>query len=146
MNKVILVGRLVRDPETKELSSGSKTTRFTLAVNQRFKNKQTGKYEADFIPCVTWGATSKFMEQYINQGDMVSIVGEIRVRSYDAQDGSKRYVTEVNCNEVNMVSSAKSNSHVSKGNNGNKSTGNQENFDDDDFTLMEFDDDEIPFL
>lgn len=95
MNKVILMGRLARDPEVR-YSQGNEpvaVARYTLAVDRRFKRQ--GEQEADFIKCVALGKTGEFAEKYFKKGQMVSIVGRIQVRSWDDKDGKKRWTTEV---------------------------------------------------
>lgn len=95
MNKVILMGRLVRDPEVR-YSQGAEPlaiARYTLAVNRRMK--QNGEQDADFINCVAFGKSGEFAEKYFKKGQMVSIVGRLQVRSWDDNDGKKRWTTEV---------------------------------------------------
>lgn len=95
MNKVILMGRLVRDPETTYTNAADPLAicKYTLAVNRRFK--KNGEQEADFINCVAFGKAGEFADKYFKKGQMVSVVGRIQVRSYDDKDGNKRWVTEV---------------------------------------------------
>lgn len=95
MNKVILMGRLTRDPEVR-YSQGSEpiaVARYSLAVNRRFK--RDGEPDADFINCVAFGKTGEFAERYFKKGQMVSIVGRLQVRSWEDQTGQKRWSTDV---------------------------------------------------
>lgn len=95
MNKVILMGRLAREPEVR-YSQGTEPlaiARYTLAVNRRFKRQ--GEPEADFINCVAFGKTGEFAEKYFKKGQMVSVVGRLQVRSWDDNEGKKRWTTEV---------------------------------------------------
>lgn len=95
MNKVILMGRLVREPEVR-YSQGAEpmaVARYTLAVNRRFKRQ--GEPDADFIGCVAFGKAGEFAEKYFRKGQMVSIVGRLQVRSWDDQNGQKRWSTDV---------------------------------------------------
>lgn len=95
MNKVILMGRLVRDPEVR-YSQGAEpvaVARYTLAANRRFKRQ--GDQEADFIGCVAFGKAGEFAEKYFKKGQMVSIVGRLQVRSWEDNEGKKRYATDV---------------------------------------------------
>ena len=95
MNKVILLGRLVRDPEVK-YSQGREplaVAKYTLAVNRRFKRQ--GEPEADFISCVAFGKSGEFAEKYFRKGQQVSVVGRLSVRSWEDQNGQKRWTTEV---------------------------------------------------
>lgn len=94
MNKVILMGRLTREPEVR-YSNGAEplaVARYTLAVNRRFKRKD--EPEADFIPCVAFGKSGEFAEKYFRKGQMVAVTGRLQVRSWD-KDGERRYTTEV---------------------------------------------------
>ena len=104
MNKVLLVGRLTKDPELRTTPSGMAVTRFTIAVSQNFTNKN-GERGADFINCSAWGRQADNISKYCHKGTLVSAEGRIRTSSYDAQDGTKRYVTEVVCETVNFLSS-----------------------------------------
>ncbi|MBQ7757706.1 single-stranded DNA-binding protein [Anaerotignum sp.] len=95
MNKVILMGRLVRDPEVR-YSQGNEplaVARYTLAVNRRFKRQ--GEQDADFIGCVAFGKAGEFAEKYFKKGQMVSIIGRLQVRSWDDNEGKKRWSTDV---------------------------------------------------
>ena len=102
MNKVILIGNLTKDPEITSTTGGISVTRFTVAVTRRFKNAE-GEYESDFINCVAWRNTAEFVHKYFKKGQKLAVTGSIQTRSYDAQDGSKRYVTEVVADEVEFV-------------------------------------------
>lgn len=103
MNKAILIGNLTRDPESKTLPSGVAMCTFTLAINRRFVNQQTGQREADFINIVCWRQQAEFSSRYLTKGRKVAVVGQIQTRSYDAQDGTKRYVTEIVADEVEAL-------------------------------------------
>ena len=102
MNKIILVGRLTRDPELRSTSMGISTANFTVAVNRNFKNKD-GQYDADFISCVAFRNTADFVSKYFKKGNLISLDGRIQTRNYDAQDGTKRYVTEVIADNVSFL-------------------------------------------
>lgn len=103
MNKAILVGRLTKDPELTQTTTGISVCRFTVAVNRRFKNA-AGETEADFLNCIAWRATAENLAQYQRKGAQIGVVGVIQTRSYDAQDGTKRYVTEIIADEVEFLS------------------------------------------
>lgn len=95
VNKVIIMGRLVRDPEVR-YSQGNEplaVARYTLAVNRRFKRQ--GEQDADFIGCVAFGKAGEFAEKYFKKGQMVSIIGRLQVRSWDDNEGKKRWSTDV---------------------------------------------------
>lgn len=103
MNKVILIGRLTRDPEMRTTTSGTATTSFTIAVNRNFTNAN-GEREADFINCVAWRKQAENVAKYCAKGIQVAVEGRIQTRTYDAQDGTKRYVTEVIADNVTFLS------------------------------------------
>lgn len=109
MNKVILMGRLVRDPEVRYTQSNQPMAiaRFTLAVNRRFKRQ--GEQEADFIPCVAFGKSAEFVEKYFRKGQMISVVGRLQVRNWDDSNGNKRTTIEVVVEEQYFAESKKSN-------------------------------------
>ena len=102
MNKVILIGNLTKDPEPFTTQSGISRSTFTVAVQRRFANAQ-GVREADFIPVVAWRQNADFCNRYLTKGRKVAVEGSIQNRSYDAQDGSKRYVTEIIADSVEAV-------------------------------------------
>lgn len=102
MNKIILVGRLTKDPEIRSTSAGITTANFTVAVNRRYKNKEGG-YDADFLPCVAFRQTADFVGKFFKKGSLIGVEGSVQTRSYDAQDGTKRYVTEVNVENIEFV-------------------------------------------
>ena len=105
MNKVVLIGRLTKDPELKfTAGTGTAVATFTLAVDRRFKKE--GQPSADFLPVVVWGKTAENTANYMSKGRLISVAGRIETRSYEAKDGSKRYVTEIVADEVKFLSSA----------------------------------------
>ena len=104
MNKAILIGNLTRDPETMTTSSGITKCNFTVAVQRRFANAQ-GVREADFIPVVCWRQTAELCSRYLSKGRKVAVEGSIQTRTYDAQDGTKRYVTEIVADNVEFLGS-----------------------------------------
>ena len=101
MNHVTLIGRLTKDPEVRYTQSGTSVGTFTLAVDRRVQKDKPK--EADFIPCVVWGKTAEVVGNWCKKGKQVGIEGRIQVRSYDAKDGSKRYVTEVIVSELELL-------------------------------------------
>lgn len=98
MNKVILMGRLARDPELRSTPNGVSVCTFALAVSRRYKNAN-GEYDADFINCVAWRQTAEFISKNFAKGRMLGVVGSLQTRSYE-KDGQKRYVTEVSVDEA----------------------------------------------
>ena len=102
MNKCTLIGRLTKDPELKFTpGTGTAVATFTLAVDRRFS--KDGRKEADFIPIVVWGKQAESTANYMTKGKMIGIAGRIQTRTYDAKDGTKRYITEVVAEEVQFL-------------------------------------------
>ena len=93
MNKVILIGRLVADPDIRHTQSGKCVASYRLAVDRSFKSD--GQPEADFINCVAWGKNGEFCQRYLHKGMKFALEGRIQTRTYDDKDGKKVYVTEV---------------------------------------------------
>ncbi len=107
MNKVFLIGRLTRDPELRYTGSNTAVATFSLAVNRNFSN-QNGEREADFINIVVWRKQAENVKNFLTQGSQVAIDGRIQTRSYDDQNGQKRYVTEVVADNVEFLGSKNS--------------------------------------
>ena len=99
MNKAILIGRLTKEAELKQLSNGFSVATFTVAITRPYTN-QEGEKESDFINCVSYGKQAENIAKYVGRGNLIGVDGRIQTRSYSAQDGTKRYVTEVICNNV----------------------------------------------
>ena len=108
MNKVILIGRLTKDPEVK-LTTANQTPycNFTVACDRRFKDAN-GERQADFINCVAWRQQASFVGKYFHKGNRIAVVGSLQTRSYDDNNGVRKYVTEVVVDEVEFVESASS--------------------------------------
>ena len=104
MNKVILIGNLAADPELRRTASDVPVCTFRLAVQRRFSNAQ-GVKEADFFTIVAWRQTAELCSRYLTKGRKCAVVGSLQTRSYDAQDGSKRYVTEIIADNVEFCDS-----------------------------------------
>ncbi len=102
MNKAIIIGRLTRDPEMRTTGSGINSTSFTVAVSRNYAN-QNGERETDFINCVAWRKQAENISKYCTKGTQVAVEGRIQTRSYDAQDGTKRYVTEIIADNVTFL-------------------------------------------
>ena len=94
MNKVIMIGNLANDPEAHTTQSGVNRSTFRLAVQRRYANQQ-GVREADFFTVIAWRTTADFCNKYLAKGRKVAVEGSLQNRTYDAQDGTKRYVTEI---------------------------------------------------
>lgn len=102
MNKVVIIGRLTKDPELKYTpGAGTAVTTVTLAVDRRYSKDE--KKEADFIPVVIWGKSAESTAQYMKKGLLMGVAGRIQTRSYEAKDGGKRYVTEVVAEEIRFL-------------------------------------------
>ena len=102
MNNVIMVGRIATDLEMKTTAGGVARCSFRLAVARRFKNSD-GKHESDFFNVSCWRNTADFVCRYFKKGYAIAIEGSLQTRSYEAQDGTKRYVTEINAEHVEFV-------------------------------------------
>ena len=103
MNSVVLVGRIIADPELRTTASNLPVVSFTLAVDKRGANRQEGGQTADFINCVAWRANATNMANYVKKGNKLCVKGSISTRTYTAQDGNKRYVVEVVADEVEFM-------------------------------------------
>lgn len=117
MNKIILMGRLTKDPEVKYTNNGKDVAQFTLAVNRPIKNAE-GNYEADFINIVAWNQTAEVVGNYVHKGQRLLVEGRLQIRTYDAKDGSKRYVTEVVASNIEFIEKKEGGSPTSTRNDG----------------------------
>lgn len=102
LNKILLLGRLVADPELRYTATGKAVAQFTLAVDRPFAG-QDGKKEADFIPVILWGKTAEAAANYSFKGQRLLVEGRLQIRSYEAKDGSKRWATEVIGNSIEFI-------------------------------------------
>jgi single-strand DNA-binding protein len=106
MNKVVLIGRLTRDPELRfTAGSGIAVSTFTLAVDRNYVG-QSGQKEADFIPIVCWRKLAEIVANNLSKGKLIAVSGSIQTRKYQAQDGSNKYVTEVVADDVRFLDSS----------------------------------------
>ena len=105
MNKVVLIGNLTKDPESSQTNSGVVFTRFTIAVQRRFANSD-GEREADFLNCTAWRQTAEFINKYFKKGSKICVCGSIQTRSYEGQDGQRRYATDIVVDEAEFASSS----------------------------------------
>jgi len=134
MNKVVLIGRLTKDPELRfAAGSGNAVSRFSVAVTRQFKKEET-----DFINCVAFGKTAETISQYLTKGSQIALSGSIRTGSYDAQDGSKRYTTDVNVDSFEFIGSK------GQQNQDNKPKSNQNLPQGDQYSQSQFNDDITP--
>ena len=136
MNKIILMGRLTRDPEVRYTTTGKVVCQFTLAVDRPFTN-QDGQRESDFINIVVWGKIAELCGNSLTKGQRALVDGRLQLRSYDAKDGGKRYVTEVVANSVEFIERK---GYTSGGNTGDSGKSDMESFG----SQVPFDE-EIPF-
>ena len=105
INRVVLVGRITKDPILRKTPNGTSVVSFTIACNRRIK--QEGQPDADFINCVAWNKTADFMVQYVKKGALLGLEGRIQTRSYDDKDGKRVYITEVVADSVQFLESKK---------------------------------------
>jgi len=103
MNKVVLIGRLVRDPEMRYTQSGKAFATFTLAVDRRFSKQNNNQPTADFIPCMAWDKLAEIIGNTLAKGRRVGVEGHLQTRTYEAQDGSKRSAFDVVVNELEFL-------------------------------------------
>ena len=108
MNKVILIGRLARDPELRTTPTNVSVATFAIAVSRPFI-PQGGTSETDFINCVVWRRQAENLVKYCHKGSQIAVEGRIQTRNYTAQDGNKRYVTEVMCDNITFLGSKDNN-------------------------------------
>lgn len=102
LNRIVLVGRLTRDPELRYVPSGAPVASFTLAVDRPFANQQ-GERETDFIDIVTWRRLAEQVSRHLSKGRLVAVEGRLQIRSYETQDGQKRRVAEVVADGVRFL-------------------------------------------
>ncbi|MNR93682.1 Single-stranded DNA-binding protein ssb [compost metagenome] len=135
LNRVILIGRLTRDPELRYTPAGLAVTQFTIAVDRPFIS-QGGEREADFIPVVTWRQLAETCANYLRKGRLTAVEGRIQVRNYDNNEGKRVYVTEVIADNVRFLEGKKENS---------ESRGNQGDTFQDEGTPIDISDDDLPW-
>ena len=107
MNITMLIGRLTKDPDVKKTNNGKTVATFTLAIERNYKN-QAGEKEADYVPCVAWEKTADIIGQYLHKGDLIAVYGPIQTRNYEDKDKIKRYITELQVREMQMLSTKRS--------------------------------------
>lgn len=108
LNRVILIGRLTRDPELRYTPAGVAVTQFTLAVDRPFSNQQNQQREADFLNIVTWRQLAETCANYLRKGRLTAVEGRIQVRNYDNNEGKRVYVTEIIADNVRFLESSNS--------------------------------------
>ena len=142
MNKVILVGRITKDPELRSIQSGSSVVNFTIAVNRPVaQNADQNANNADFINCVIWNKQAENLAKYVKQGSLIGVEGRIQTRSYES-NGTTRYITEVLCDNVQFLETKKD------GTNGTTKVEQSDNSTDEDQyagKINSVDDNDLPF-
>lgn len=123
LNRVVLVGRLTKDPEFRTTPSGVDVSTFTLAVNRNFKSKD-GEQQADFINCVVFRKQAENVKNFLSKGSLAGVDGRMQSRSYENKDGQRVYVTEVVCDSVQFLEPKNNNSQNNQQQNGQTQTGN----------------------
>lgn len=109
MNSVILIGNLTKDPEVNTTPSGINYCSFNIAVKRKFKN-EAGEYDVDFIPIMAWRTQADNCGKYLKKGSKVAVNGSLQTRTYEAEDGTKRFITEVVANSVEFLNTKTNNS------------------------------------
>ncbi len=137
INKVILMGRLTRDPEMRHTNSGTPVTTFSIAIDNGYgDNKRT-----DFVNCLAWNKTAEFVTKYFTKGKMIIVIGRITTRSWETQDGKRAYATEVVAKEVSFGETKT----LPQLNTPQTAAQQPMQDDDDDFTPLDEEDDDLPF-
>ena len=113
INMVMLVGRLVNDPEIVERDNGKKVSRVTLAVNRKFKSND-GIYHTDFIDCVLWNNFATNVNEYCSKGDLIGVRGRIQIETYEKEDGTKHKMTDVIAESITFLSTGKSKNQLAE--------------------------------
>lgn len=150
INRVVLVGRLTKDPELRYTPNGVAVTNFRLAVNRPFTN-QNGEREADFINVIVWRKAAENVANYLHKGSLAGVDGRIQTRNYEGQDGKTVYVTEVVADSVQFLepkNSSNNNQDFNNNNAGNNNPfggGNQFNDPFSNSTPIDISDDDLPF-
>lgn len=146
MNKVFLIGNLTKDPEMRSTQSGVAVCNFSIAVNRRFRNQQTGQQETDFLNVIAWRQLAELCSKYLAKGRKVAVAGSIQTRTYEAKDGSKRTAWDIVADEVEFLS-ANQNSGAPSGDYPKAVAPSAQNptFDPASAGFTKVDDDELPF-
>lgn len=114
LNKIVVVGRLTKNPEVRTIPSGSTVALFTVAVERSFAGKD-GNKETDFIPVAVWNGTAEACGKYLVKGNMVAVEGRLQVRNYEDKDGNKRTIAEIVANEVQFLTPKKDSAAPTQG-------------------------------
>ncbi|QWF35107.1 single-stranded DNA-binding protein [Latilactobacillus curvatus] len=145
INRVILIGRLTKDPELKYTSSGTAVGTFSLAVNRQFTNSN-GDREADFINCVIWRKSAENFANFTHKGSLVGIDGRLQTRNYENQQGQRVYVTEVVVDNFSLLEKrASDNSNVNQTQSGSNKTNKPADSVANNGQAIDISDDDLPF-
>ncbi|OMF05220.1 single-stranded DNA-binding protein [Paenibacillus amylolyticus] len=144
LNNVVLIGRLVRDPELRYTPAGVAVTQFTLAVDRPFTS-QGGEREADFIPIVTWRQLAETCANYLRKGRLAAVEGRIQVRNYENNEGKRVYVTEIIADNVRFLESGNNNRRSSEEEPDEPRRNNSRDPFRDDGTPIDISSDDLPF-
>lgn len=134
LNHITIMGRMTSDPELRRTGSGVAVASFTVAVDRDFTSKDSGEKETDFIDCVAWRQTGEFVSKYFNKGKMAIVSGRLQIRGWTDKDGNKRRTAEVVADNVYFGETKNS----TAGSNYSNSPAN-------DFPVLDFGDDQLPF-
>lgn len=126
LNRVVLVGRLTKDPELRYTPNGVAVANFTLAVNRPFSN-QSGEREADFINCVVWRRPAENLANFMGKGSLVGVDGRVQTRSFDNQEGNRVYVTEIVADSVQFLETKSGSQGGGQGSSGNSNRNSNTN-------------------
>ena len=104
MNRITIIGRVGQDPKVHTFESGTKKASFSLATSEKYKDKQGNKVEeTEWHNCVIFGKMAEVVEKYVNKGDLLALEGRVKTREYEDKDGNKKYITEVICSTMEML-------------------------------------------
>lgn len=127
LNRVILMGRMVADPELKQTPNGVSVATFRLAVERNYQPKDSNERLCDFISCIAWRQTGEFITRYFSKGSMIAIEGSIQTRQYQDKNGNKRTAVEVIADQAYFAGSTGNENSQSKSNGNSRTDGNQQN-------------------
>ena len=147
MNHIVLMGRLTRDPERRETSTGTPVTSFSLAVDRGFTSREGGERQTDFIDVVAWDKTADFVSRYFVKGQMAAVTGRLQIRDWTDKDNNKRRTAEVVADRIYFTESKKSR-EASLGPSDPRedySTGYSTPVESSDFAELDMDDGDLPF-
>lgn len=142
INRVVLVGRLTKDPDLRYTASNVPVASFTIAVSRPFVNQSSGERDADFIPVVIWRKQAENVKKFLVKGSLTGVEGRIQTRNYDDKDGTRRYVTEIVADNVYFLEAKGSADSAAE-----SSTNAAEEKEDDEFKYdnVKFTDNDLPF-